>query len=147
MTFTQQMDAEDIVRRDIERLNIANFSSPLGAEVASDRFTGERSWESNGKAPMKSRAKSEYSYLDKVNRAKRYHTVFHNSYLSLYFGFLNHQSPMIATYNYLDKLMEMPLFQLHCVPNNRWSVEQQPSPDECHDSGVSIPLAISQGFL
>lgn len=92
------MDAEDIVRRDIERLNIANFSSPLGAEVASDRFTGERSWESNGKAPMKSRAKSEYSYLDK----------------------------------------------LHCVPNNRWSVEQQPSPDECHDSGVSLPLAISQ---
>ena len=56
------MDAEDIVRRDIERLNIANFSSPLGAEG----FTGERSWESNGKAPMKSRAKSEYSYLDKV---------------------------------------------------------------------------------
>ena len=56
------MDAEDIVRRDIDRLNIANFSSPLGAEG----FAAERSWESNGKAPMKSRAKSEYSYLDKV---------------------------------------------------------------------------------
>lgn len=56
------MDTEDIVRRDIDRLNIANFSSPLGAEG----FAAERSWESNGKAPMKSRAKSEYSYLDKV---------------------------------------------------------------------------------
>lgn len=53
------MDAEDIVRRDIARINLATFGSE-------DRFGAERSWESNGKAPMKSRAKSEYSYLDKV---------------------------------------------------------------------------------
>ena len=53
------MDADDkIITRDIERLNLGNFPSPRPIDGR---------WDGNGKVPMKSRAKSEYSYLDKVN--------------------------------------------------------------------------------
>ena len=43
-------------------------------------------------------------------------------------------------------IIENKLFQIHCIPNqNMWAVEPEPVPDDCHDSGVSIPLAVSQG--